>query len=199
MSNAPERSGAFLFSEPSCANLPLACESLTCHTLNPHTRKMPVPLPERYVPKYGDPVRYGRKQRTLRVSDFCQIMETWAWIWMKPLATDDKFQREYRKEFATDWRYIHYKIRKSNLLYRMLCRGEELRMRPCPTHKGRHGSRVPDAVLENGVLQKLPRVCECQCEDYLTGWLPNEPEGPQQLELLGTPLRQEPNMFIIKR
>ena len=46
-----------------------------------------------------------------------------------------------------------------------------------------------DAVLENGALRKLPLVCECQSEDYITGWLPDEPEGPQQLELFGAPLR----------
>jgi hypothetical protein len=160
---------------------------------------MPVPLPQRYVPKYGDPVRYVKEPRTLPIPEFCRIMEYWAWSWMKALPTDSEYQKERRKEFAEHWRYIQAKIRKSNLPYRMLYRGEDLRMGPCPTHKGRHGSRVPDAVLENGVLRKLPPVCECQCEDYITGWLPNEPEGPQQLELFGAPLRQEPSMFIIKR
>jgi hypothetical protein len=118
---------------------------------------------------------------------------------LAPLGTHE-YQKERREEFAEHWRYIQAKIRKSNLLYRMLCRSEDLRMRPCPTHNGGTCSRVPDAVLEaDGRLQKLPHVCECQCEDYITGWLPNEPGGPQQLELFGGPLRQEPSMFILKR
>jgi len=85
----------------------------TCHTHNPTREKLPVPLPERYIPKYGDPVRYERKQRTLPFSDFCQIMETWAWTWMKPPPTDSEYQKERRKEFAEHWRYIQAKSAKA--------------------------------------------------------------------------------------
>jgi hypothetical protein len=157
-------------------------------------------LPKRYVPKYGDPVRYLSKERTLPVSEFCEIMRTWAYTWMKPLATDNEFQKARRKEFTEHWRYIDGKIRKSNLLYRLLYVGEELRTEPCPKHKGRCGSCVPDTVRESdGSLQKLPKVCACQYEDYVTGWLPREPEGSKQLELFGNPLRQERGMYIVDR
>lgn len=119
---------------------------------------------------------------------------------MTPLETDGQYERDRRKVFEQHWRYIDSKIRKSNLLYRLLYIGEEFRRRPCPKHQGRHGSCVFDAVLEpHGHLQKRPRVCECQYEDYLPGWLPNEPEGPQQLELFDPPIRQDRSMFIVDR
>ena len=155
----------------------------------------------KYVLKYGDPVSHVREERKLPVSDFCGIMRTWAWAWMKPLETDSQCMRERRKEFEEHWRYINRKIRKSNLLYRLLYIGEEFRTRPCPKHRGSYGGCcVYDAVLEpDGSLTKLPRVCECQYEDYLTGWLPNEPEGPQQLELFDPPIRRDRSMFIPTR
>jgi hypothetical protein len=154
----------------------------------------------KYVLKYGDPVPRVIEERTLPVSAFCRIMRTWAWARMKPLETDSQRDRDRRKEFEEHWRYIDSKIRKSNLLYRLLYIGEEFRTRPCPKHQGHHGSCVFDAVRElDGRVQKLPRVCECQYEDYITGWLPNEPEGPQQLELFGPPIRQDRSMFIVDR
>jgi hypothetical protein len=59
---------------------------------------------------------------------------------------------------------------------------------------------VFDAVRElDSRVQKLPRTCECQYEDYITGWLPNEPEGPQQLEWFDPPIRQDRSMFIVDR
>jgi hypothetical protein len=53
---------------------------------------------------------------------------------------------------------------KSNLLGRLM-RGEEVRRRPCPTHRGR---------LTNLVLPSDAAAYAC-CGG--TGWLPNAPDG----------------------
>src|SRR5262245_48595965 len=53
-------------------------------------------------------------------------------------------------------------MRKSNLLGRLM-RGEEIRRRPCPVHKG----QLVSAPWERGGLT-------CGCEG--TGWLPNGPD-----------------------
>ncbi len=56
--------------------------------------------------------------------------------------------------------HVFLQIRKSDLLFRLLYRGEELRSTPCPEHKGRwSGLEHPD--------NRCPHGCQ------FTGWLPN--------------------------
>jgi hypothetical protein len=56
---------------------------------------------------------------------------------------------------------------KSALLGRLM-RGEEVRRRPCPRHKGQ--------MWCSWGLDEAARPCACQG----TGWLPNEPEPTPQ-------------------
>ena len=103
---------------------------------------------------------------------FCDALTTWSNLFMKPPEIPlgheetDRYDIKTRKEFGQDVQRIFIKIRKSNLLWRMLYEGEKPRTKPCPVHKGRwSGCRLPEEM-----------ECKGACADGLnvTGWLKEE-------------------------
>jgi len=67
---------------------------------------------------------------------------------------------------AADIDSVFLKIRKSNLLWRLLYNGQPLRTTLCPLHKGKW----------SGCFLKEP--CDCEDNGNVTGWLPNTPDKP---------------------
>lgn len=103
------------------------------------------------------------RQPVMPVKRFCRAIRTWATQIEKinRAAPDGRYR--HGKAYARYLTGILIDIRKSNLLWRLLYCGEELRERPCPKHKGRW----------SGIGR-----CEHGCG--MTGWLPNEaPAIPQ--------------------
>ncbi len=82
---------------------------------------------------------------------------------MEALAFFIEFQqRSQRKRHPGYFRLSRIDLMKSALLGRLM-RGEELRRRPCPRHKGR--------MWCSWGLDEAVKPCACGG----TGWLPNEP------------------------
>jgi hypothetical protein len=100
---------------------------------------------------FGEPV--------MPVSQYCDAFSLWATAIQTLNAGSGKGQGASYHDMLDR---IEIDIRKSNLLYRLIYRGQQFRRRPCPVHKG-HWSGLP---LE-------PPACGCD----LVGWLP-EPGDP---------------------
>jgi hypothetical protein len=112
------------------------------------------------------------RQPVMPIRRYCNALRTW-------MAVRRKKQRDFEKAHPDDTSYpnqwvnhlrtVDVMISKSNLLYRLLYLGEELRTEMCPEHKGKQ---------HMGVL--LNNSCECNG----TGWLPNAPkQEPTQASL----------------
>lgn len=112
------------------------------------------------------------EEPTLPLSQFCAAMNAWAEACMTSLPDDDDERLQWRRQFKRHWQFISLAIRKSNLLYRILCAGEEIRTQPCPKHRGHWSGCSLDLLTAEGMIRG-PRICECQHEDNITGWLPN--------------------------
>lgn len=92
---------------------------------------------------YGVPV--------MPVTQYCEAI----WAWFRCIE-----ERDGDKYYAPMLGGIRNDIQKSALLWRLIYRGEKLRVEQCPIHKGRwHGS-----------IWCGPNVCEHNCDG--TGWLP---------------------------
>lgn len=116
--------------------------------------------------------RYYREP-VLPASRYCAALESWA----RCVEIDNGLRQAPEgytppkqaqgSGYAADLGRIFRDIRKSNLLYRLIYKGEVLRTRPCPQHKGRWGGVRAEA-------------CPHGCSDghNITGWLPPEKEGP---------------------
>ncbi len=114
----------------------------------------------------------------LPIRFFCDALTKWATIFGEKLRVPTEawtrpqdphyFERENesRRKFSEQAHQVFLKIRKSNLLWRMLYEGEKPRSNPCPHHNGRWSGC------------KLPEEMECKgaCADGLnvTGWLREE-------------------------
>jgi hypothetical protein len=116
------------------------------------------------------------KEPSYQISQFCKAMDTWANACMTPLPDDDDLQRAWRKKFKAHWQFLRLAIVKSNLLYRLLYAGEELRTEPCPKHKGHWSGCSLDVLTSEGIVL-APSVCACQHEENITGWLPKDVNG----------------------
>jgi hypothetical protein len=94
-------------------------------------------------------------ERSLPVSEFCAKFNQWAEL----LAEKDEY-------FAEAWQTVFCAIDHSNLLWRLLYAGENLRSTPCPVHKGRWSGCGPD------------QGCGCWSYGNITGWLAEQPGNP---------------------
>ncbi len=118
---------------------------------------------------YGEPV--------MPVSEYCKIFDEW-------IAACQEAHKEYENENRTAdvgrgsppplWEIREHlgmlralDIGKSSYLARRLYGGEKHRTRKCPTHKG-HWVGLPWD----------PPLCGCD----LTGWLPEPPEEPEEID-----------------
>lgn len=120
---------------------------------------------------FGEPV--------MPVSKYCKALETWANIMCeRDKFADDKSYYRYINQIND----IRLSIYKSNLLWRLIYCGEELRTEKCPEHKGHwvgpsaiwnkfkmneRGDFIRD---ENGDVVLMDDYCGCDG----TGWLPNK-------------------------
>jgi hypothetical protein len=69
-----------------------------------------------------------------------------------------------RRDLAEKARFIFLQIEKSNFLWRRIYRGEQTRLTPCPSHKGRwSGCKLPEETECKGA---------CIYGGNVTGWLP---------------------------
>lgn len=118
------------------------------------------------------------KEPVMPMSKYCKALSTWARIVENKFfkENEDKSYHEQRNYPYAHLTRIMVNIRKSNLLYRLLYKGEELRKESCPEHKGKWG---------------MSHV-HCACGG--TGWLPNpgdEGEYVQGVYLVKIPVREE--------
>lgn len=95
------------------------------------------------------------EEPVMPVSRYCKALETWAKAVQQ---CHDGRLLEVAKHFDE----IAMAIRKSNLLFRLIYLGEQIRTVPCPVHKGVWSGCKPDGE------------CECMSGFNVTGWLPNE-------------------------
>lgn len=108
---------------------------------------------------YGEPVMPVRR--------YCAAIETWATCVRKKRHEELKGEHpipSFGQHFADYLDKVLIHIRKSNLLCRLIYKGQALRLRPCPEHKGKWvGVR----------LEPCPHGCS---DGYnVTGWLPEQP------------------------
>lgn len=105
------------------------------------------------------------RQPVMPLKRFCAAISTWARCTERANgmhAHEVPEGAELRPNTPASRSYAQYlgailrDIRKSNLLHRLLYRGELLRTRPCPSHKGRQGAFDP---------VPCPHGCD------FTGWL----------------------------
>jgi hypothetical protein len=108
--------------------------------------------------------------------NFCSKMRDWAKACQTPLDTDDAETAKWRNEFRRHWDFISLAIGKSNLLYRLLYAGENVRNIPCPIHKGKWSGCFADPP------------CECSSYGNVTGWLPEKGQR-RDLDHLGKGMR----------
>jgi len=112
---------------------------------------------------------------------FCDALTQWANLFRKepppqgphpafpdiPVDPEDHLREvKERREFADMADRVFLRIRKSNLLWRMLYGGEKPRSTPCPKHYGRwSGCKMPEEM-----------ECKGACADgiNITGWLKEE-------------------------
>lgn len=119
------------------------------------------------------------KQPVMPISKYCEAISTWMTVMQnKARAKEEKAGRP-RDEWGplAKLHLVRMSIMKSNLLWRMLYRGEALRTIACPVHGGRQATgllclRQENYFDENGDIKA--RGNECGCGG--TGWLPNEEE-----------------------
>lgn len=95
-------------------------------------------------------------QPVLPISKYCNAFRTWFDCMADAqIDTDNKSTSEF-------FRYLGVDISKSNLLYRLIYLGEELRTEKCPEHKG-HWSGIS---FDN----PCPHGCDVS-DGNITGWL----------------------------
>jgi hypothetical protein len=102
------------------------------------------------------------------VSFFCDFLEEWADAYGEPLRREETHEGEadQRRRFVDGIRHVFLQIRKSNLLWRTIYRGERLRTEPCPEHRGRwSGCALPEETDCKGA---------CSFGGNVTGWLPTK-------------------------
>lgn len=106
---------------------------------------------------YGEPVR--------PISAYCNAFRTW-----RQAIADGLKRGDWRKNMGANAEMakllgtlnsLEIPISKSNLLHRLIYLGEELRLTPCPEHKGRWSGCGDE--------------CEYGCNSGMnvTGWIPN--------------------------
>lgn len=115
------------------------------------------------------------KEPVLPVSRYCRALEAWVssiqMNCMYPASMLPEGFEKPEKDAAHGLSYVAIlpmilrDIRKSNLLYRLIYRGQPLRKRPCPQHRG-HWSGWSSEPCPHG----------CSDGMNVTGWLP-EPEA----------------------
>ena len=97
------------------------------------------------------------------VSKYCSSLKTWAIAIQESQQNADNRIIGHGHTYHMHLNAIVRDIMKSNLLYRLIYDGQPLRVRPCPTHKGRwsgcHAEPCPDGCSDGG---------------NVTGWLPND-------------------------
>ena len=109
---------------------------------------------------YGQPVMPVRR--------YCHAIETWMGV-----MEDNERAKPEREQVAAflHLRTVRIAIHKSNLLYRMIYRGEKLRPTKCPVHQGVQSTQLlclgSEHHIVNGVIRE--RGNECGCDG--TGWL----------------------------
>lgn len=108
---------------------------------------------------YGEPVR--------PVSQYCNAFRAWGEAITEKVKELEGDTSEYAQHERERWQKVvdalaalQIPILKSNLLYRLIYLGEELRTEKCPEHRGRW----------SGYYWERP--CECNSGLDVTGWLP---------------------------
>lgn len=97
------------------------------------------------------------------VTFFCAFLREWANLASEPFPEEEHDgENKIRKELGDQARYVFLQISKSNLLWRRIYAGEEVRKEPCPVHKGRWSGCVgEDTECKNA----------CLSGNNVTGWL----------------------------
>jgi guanosine-3',5'-bis(diphosphate) 3'-pyrophosphohydrolase len=137
--------------------------------------KVEVKLTNDQVREYLEALRSHFNEPVMPVSRYCAAMRTWFTVTAEALSsTSDELRKEGMNESAMDYARMAsdrmrtvIAIEKSNLLYRLIYAGEELRKDACPRCKGHWSGRYPPCQL---------------CGN--TGWLPNESEDERNDRML---------------
>jgi hypothetical protein len=98
------------------------------------------------------------KEPVMPVGRYCAALRIYAG------AIDDRARRTKEKrdvEHADQVHHVFLQVQKSNLLYRLIYLGEELRPVACPEHQGRWSGCV-----------SRDESCVCASGSNITGWLP---------------------------
>jgi hypothetical protein len=99
------------------------------------------------------------------VSFFCDFLKQWARLYGEP-QKEERYEgeNEARAKLHGMVNHVFLQIQKSNLLWRTVYCGEEIRTEPCPIHKGRwSGCNIPEETQCKGA---------CMSGNNVTGWLP---------------------------
>lgn len=115
-------------------------------------------LNEAYAASLLEQLTHFYREPVMPVSRYCTALETWARAVQQ---CHDGRLLELAKHFDS----IALAIRKSNLLFRLIYLGEEIRTVACPVHEGVWSGCKPDGT------------CKCMSGFNVTGWLPNEERG----------------------
>ena len=100
------------------------------------------------------------------ISKYCNALRAWA-----NALSDRSYDHPNEKRFAdleSQVRHVFLQIQKSNMLYRLLYRGEPARTIKCPKHLGKWSFSFSE-------------ICEHGCQ--LTGWLPEKKEENQLVDI----------------
>lgn len=121
------------------------------------------------------------REPVMPIRQYCNALETWAACiqmnnGLRPSMVPEGFAMPQRGDghgvsYVAILQGMLTDIRKSNLLYRLLYRGQVLRKRPCPQHRG-HWSGWSNEPCPHG----------CSDGMNVTGWLPEtavEPPAPK--------------------
>lgn len=136
------------------------------------------------------------KEPVLPISRYCSALEAWAGcIQMNNYRRPSSLIPEGFAQFEEDAHGATYAailpailtdIRKSNLLYRLIYRGQPLRKRPCPQHRG-HWS--------GWSIEPCPHGCSDGMN--VTGWLP-EPAPAAASEGVARPAEAPPKVPAVQ-
>lgn len=124
------------------------------------------------VERMEEALKLHYKEPVRPVSQYCQAFRDWAKAIQQKVkeieaieepGPADHYDLEQWKPLGDlAWR-LELSIYKSNLLYRLIYAGDELRTKKCPKHDGRWSGCVGFNEVD----------CGCVYHGNITGWLPN--------------------------
>ena len=108
-------------------------------------------------------LRKHYRQPVMPIRRYCDALRTWARVAARTEFDEKTGGHNGSSATPKQIRTVFLALRKSNLLWRLLYAGEDLRERKCPKHDGKWSG--------------IPWKDDCPCG--LTGWLPNSYEADQ--------------------